>query len=328
MTRAGRRLHDLLPVGLRAAPDQHPPGGRPRWTTRSSCRARWSASTGTVGERTAERGFAAGYIISNGRLEVDYGGGVSQLATTFFNAAYFAGLEIVEHNPHSFYISRYPEGRESTVAWGVKDVRVPQRLRPRRVHHDQLHQQLGDRADLGHQALPDRVGEGPALRHQALHRRLRPAPGRHERQGDCVAQQGVPGFRVVVTRLFYDGGEQVRSEEFRDALQPGERGPVRQQRAAEAEAASRRRRPRRPGTRPRADAAAAAAERKRPGPELTRRLRSASGPAGAPRSGPAAGPLRSGAAPPTVLPTVLPTEDPAAGALSRSWARGRRRGGG
>ena len=77
----------------------------------------------TVGERTAERGFAAGYIIDNGQLEVDFGGGVSQLVTTTFNAAYFAALEIVEHHPHSFYISRYPEGREATVAWGVKDLR-------------------------------------------------------------------------------------------------------------------------------------------------------------------------------------------------------------
>ena len=42
---------------------------------------------GTVGERTAERGFAAGFIIEDGRLEVDFGGGVSQLATTTFNAA-------------------------------------------------------------------------------------------------------------------------------------------------------------------------------------------------------------------------------------------------
>ena len=76
-----------------------------------------------VGERTEARGFAAGFIINNGKLEVDFGGGVSQLATTTFNAAYFAGLEIVEHNPHSFYISRYPEGRESTIAWGYKDMR-------------------------------------------------------------------------------------------------------------------------------------------------------------------------------------------------------------
>ena len=45
------------------------------------------------------------------------------MATTTFNAAFFAGLEDVEHKPHSFYIDRYPVGREATVAWPVVDLR-------------------------------------------------------------------------------------------------------------------------------------------------------------------------------------------------------------
>ena len=64
----------------------------------------------TVGERTAENGFVKGFIIENGIFKEDYGGGVSQSATTTFNAAFFAGLEDVEHKPHSFYIDRYPVG--------------------------------------------------------------------------------------------------------------------------------------------------------------------------------------------------------------------------
>ena len=78
---------------------------------------------GIVGERTAANGFTEGYIISDGILVTDLGGGVSQIATTTFNAAFFAGLEDVEHKPHSFYIDRYPVGREATVAWGAVDLR-------------------------------------------------------------------------------------------------------------------------------------------------------------------------------------------------------------
>ena len=77
----------------------------------------------TVGERTAENGFTKGFIISNGVFKEDFGGGVSQMATTTFNAMFFAGLEDVEHKPHSFYIDRYPVGREATVAWGAVDLR-------------------------------------------------------------------------------------------------------------------------------------------------------------------------------------------------------------
>lgn len=78
---------------------------------------------GTVGERTEANGFTRGYIISDGVLVQDLGGGVSQMATTLFNAMFFAGLEDVEHKPHSFYIDRYPVGREATVAWGSVDLR-------------------------------------------------------------------------------------------------------------------------------------------------------------------------------------------------------------
>lgn len=77
----------------------------------------------TVGERTRENGFTEGFIISNGIFKSDLGGGVSQMATTLFNAMFFAGLEDVEHKPHSFYIDRYPVGREATVAWGAIDLR-------------------------------------------------------------------------------------------------------------------------------------------------------------------------------------------------------------
>jgi vancomycin resistance protein YoaR len=77
----------------------------------------------TVGERTRENGFTEGYVISDGILVSDLGGGVSQMATTTFNAMFFAGLEDVEHKPHSFYIDRYPIGREATVAWGAVDLR-------------------------------------------------------------------------------------------------------------------------------------------------------------------------------------------------------------
>ena len=35
-----------------------------------------------------------------------------------------------------------------------------------------------------------------------------------------MATEGVPGFRVVVTRLFYDGDARVRSEDFRTKYEP------------------------------------------------------------------------------------------------------------
>jgi vancomycin resistance protein YoaR len=73
---------------------------------------------GALGKRTRARGFVPAPSIA-GPIHVDsVGGGVSQVATTLYNAAFFAGLRIIAHTPHSFYISRYPKGREATISWG------------------------------------------------------------------------------------------------------------------------------------------------------------------------------------------------------------------
>jgi vancomycin resistance protein YoaR len=76
-----------------------------------------------LGKRTPEKGYHQAPAISGGRLVNDYGGGVSQMATTIFNNVFFAGLEDVYHKPHSFYISRYPEGREATVNYPTVDLK-------------------------------------------------------------------------------------------------------------------------------------------------------------------------------------------------------------
>lgn len=75
-----------------------------------------------LGERTAARGFVIAPTIAAGELVDSVGGGVSQMATTTFNAAFFVGLELQAHTPHEFYISRYPMGREATVSWRQPDL--------------------------------------------------------------------------------------------------------------------------------------------------------------------------------------------------------------
>ncbi len=77
---------------------------------------------GHVGMRTRAKGFAPGGFINNGILEEATGGGVSQYATTLFNAAFFGGLEIPEYQSHSLYISRYPYGREATLSFPQPDL--------------------------------------------------------------------------------------------------------------------------------------------------------------------------------------------------------------
>jgi len=75
-----------------------------------------------VGKRTTEKGFVVDKVISEGRYEEEVGGGVSQFATTLFNAAWFAGLEFGEYQSHSLAIGRYPKGREATLGFPNPDL--------------------------------------------------------------------------------------------------------------------------------------------------------------------------------------------------------------
>jgi vancomycin resistance protein YoaR len=77
-----------------------------------------------VGPRTAAKGFVPAGAIREGEHVDEIGGGVSQFATTAFNAAYFAGLDIPVSQAHSEYFSRYPLGREATMGHPAPDLHI------------------------------------------------------------------------------------------------------------------------------------------------------------------------------------------------------------
>jgi vancomycin resistance protein YoaR len=70
---------------------------------------------GFTGPRTAAQGYVEAGIIKDGAPGREVGGGISQFATTLYNASYFAGMKDAGHKEHSYYISRYPAAREATV---------------------------------------------------------------------------------------------------------------------------------------------------------------------------------------------------------------------
>jgi vancomycin resistance protein YoaR len=79
---------------------------------------------GYIGRRTAARGFVKAPVIADSVESEDIGGGVSQFATTTFNAAFFSGLDFGEYQAHTLYISRYPYGREATMGFPHPDLQI------------------------------------------------------------------------------------------------------------------------------------------------------------------------------------------------------------
>lgn len=76
---------------------------------------------GTIGERTAEKGYKEAGAIVDGELVPQLGGGICQVNSTLFNAVLLSGLPITQRSNHSYYISEYPVGRDATVSWGGPD---------------------------------------------------------------------------------------------------------------------------------------------------------------------------------------------------------------
>ncbi|KQW49206.1 hypothetical protein ASC77_10980 [Nocardioides sp. Root1257] len=168
-----------------------------------------------VGERTVENGFTTGFIISNGLFKEDLGGGVSQMATTTFNAMYFAGLKDIEHKPHSVYIDRYPEGREATVAWGSVDLRFQNDTDHGVLVHATV--QPGSSSSQGVVTVSMYSTKTWDITSKTSPRYNYRSPGTQtQNTEDCVPNTGYDGFDVDVTRYFHHVGDDavVRSEKF------------------------------------------------------------------------------------------------------------------
>jgi vancomycin resistance protein YoaR len=168
---------------------------------------------GILGERTAGKGYVEAGIIRGGRAAKSYGGGISQVSTTIFNAAFFAGVQLDAWTPHYYYISRYPEGREATISW------------------PDLHNKFTNTTDGGilvQVATTDTsitvtfwgtkkydVTATKSARYDIVQ------PKRIVDDGpDCIDQTPVVGFKVDVGRVFKQGGKVVRTQKFTTNYRP------------------------------------------------------------------------------------------------------------
>ena len=169
-----------------------------------------------LGERTEERGFVAAPMIGEGGKLVDaVGGGVSQIATTLFNAAFFSGLDLVTHTPHSFYISRYPEGREATVSWGAPELVFrndwSSAVLMRVVASDTAVWVTFFSAKLGRR-VETTTGErfDPVPAETVEEENLELEPG----ERNVLQTGGTPGFSIAYTRKVFRGEEVLRDERW------------------------------------------------------------------------------------------------------------------
>ncbi|XVX21235.1 VanW family protein [Actinomycetota bacterium] len=160
---------------------------------------------GVLGERTAAKGYHEAPVIMNGRLVKDYGGGISQLSTTTLNAAWFAGVQLDAYMPHSFYISRYPEGREATISWPTVDQKWTNTTNGGILIKASTGGGQVTVSFYGVKTFDVTSNKGPRRN------LVQPKVIRDDSPG-CVPQSPSPGFDVTVTRTISQGGKVVKTE--------------------------------------------------------------------------------------------------------------------
>lgn len=169
-----------------------------------------------LGERTPAKGYRKAQVIEGGRLANDFGGGVSQVSTTLFNAVFLAGLQTLEHEPHAFYIERYPEGRDATLSWPGVD----QKFR-NDSGHPLLIKTSAANGELIVSFYGTKIWQVRADKSRRTH--LRPPQTLHDNSPECVEQEPMSGFDVTVTRISRREGQPERSEKFVTHYQPEDR---------------------------------------------------------------------------------------------------------
>ncbi|WP_440352278.1 VanW family protein [Melissospora conviva] len=162
---------------------------------------------------TGERGYAQGYkdapVILNGKLVPAVGGGISQFTTTLFNAIYYAGLEDVFHQPHSYWYSRYPSVIESTIFYPSLDFKFRNNT-PNGIVLDTSYNDSSITVTVWGTKVYDKVTTewGPK-------RNISNPRTVHLEDGpSCLATNGTQGFSQDAWRIFVQNGKEVKRERF------------------------------------------------------------------------------------------------------------------
>jgi vancomycin resistance protein YoaR len=177
----------------------------------------------TVGERTRANGFTEGFIIKGGKFKKELGGGVSQSATTTYNAMFFAGLKDIQHQPHTLYIDRYPPGREATVAWPSLDLKFQNDTK-----YGVLVQAYLVKAGPGKQgSLTVKMWSSKTYDKitSTTPKKSNFTTGRdlEDDSASCEPMVPVPGFDADYQRLFYRDGKVVKRQNFHWRYAPTDR---------------------------------------------------------------------------------------------------------
>ncbi len=166
-----------------------------------------------AGQRTEENGFVPAPAIRNGEFVEEVGGGISQFATTTFNAIFFGGYDFLEYKAHSYYFSRYPLGREATVSWPSPDLAFLNDS-DAGIYVDTSYDATSITVTFyGHRDVQVESETGSPFNFTEPETMCEEKPGLPKGEVNTI-QEGTQGYDVIVNRIFRHPDGHAESEEF------------------------------------------------------------------------------------------------------------------
>ena len=176
---------------------------------------------GALGTLKKKDGYVDAPTIQGGIERPGLGGGLSQVSTTLYNAAFFAGVQLDEHTPHAFWIARYPMGREATLWEGAIDNKWTNTTDgPILIRAGVVQDDTGaDQVRVTFLGTPTyEVRTATSAKHDLVAPKQRTIDDPH-----CIPQPAVDGFTVDVSRVVTRDGRTVSSGTIRTRYQPADR---------------------------------------------------------------------------------------------------------
>jgi vancomycin resistance protein YoaR len=174
-----------------------------------------------IGEISLDRGYQEGYVIEAEATVEGIGGGVCQVSTTVFRAAFFSGLPITERHPHAYIVGyyeqdRWPLGFDAAIYQPDLDFKfvnstdsyilVHTHVADQQLYVNLYGPDLGYNVELGEPVVQNRTDPPPDV--EILDDSL--APGQRQQ-----VEGAKPGMEVTLPRTVTNAnGEVVRQDYF------------------------------------------------------------------------------------------------------------------
>lgn len=166
----------------------------------------------------AAHGYVDAPILVGGIDVPGKGGGISQVSTTLYNATFFAGVKLVAHTAHAYWIPRYPMGREATML----DPSIDNKWTNDTGHPIRI--QAGIEGNASVIRLYGVKTFSVSSTTSGKFDVEKPGATKHLHGDKCIPQEPEDGFKVTVTRVVKDlSGKVVKNESLTTTYQPAVR---------------------------------------------------------------------------------------------------------